>query len=157
MRAYTVHAPPGEAPAPERFAFVKDGFSWPALLVPILFILWHRLWLTLMGAVIFVLVIAWIDRLFGEDNAAMVAIIGVLLFALEANNLRRLSFEARGWRELGSAFGQDRDEAEIRFFVGWPKNGGAPRAKGQSTPAAPPPTRDPDDERILGLFPEPER
>ena len=48
MRAYTVHAPPDEPAAPERFAFVKDGFSWPALFVPILWILWHRLWLTLV-------------------------------------------------------------------------------------------------------------
>src|SRR3984893_6090975 len=53
MSVYTVHIPPstrrGSASGPERFVFVRDGFSfWAFLLVP-LWMLWHRLWLVFVG------------------------------------------------------------------------------------------------------------
>jgi Protein of unknown function (DUF2628) len=157
MRAYTVHAPADDPAAPEKFAFVKDGFSWPALFAPILWILWHRLWLTLVGYVIFVLVVAWTGRLVNENAAFIVAILGSLLFALEANNIRRLSLANRGWSDLGASSGQNLDEAELRFFDRW-RNGSA-AAHAAPTPIA----RNPDarlvdsEGPIFGLFPEPER
>lgn len=162
MRAYTVHAPAQEPLAPERFAFVKDGISWPALLVPILWILWHRLWLALMGYVIFLLVVMWIGRLVNEGAATIVATLGLILFALEANNIRRLSLRRRGWRDMGGSFGQNLDEAEIRFFEKWTKAGkevgSADRRTAIARAAYPQPeTHDRSDEPIFGLFPEPER
>lgn len=164
-RAYTVHAPSG-ADAPERFAFVKDGISWPALFVPILWILWHRLWLTLIGIIIFVLLVAWTGRLWNDDIAAVVAIIGAILFALEANNIRRLSLARRGWRDAGSSFGATIEEAEMRFFHDWGKGAApVPPAEPRETAKRAAPggpdrqNRSPEgsDERIFGLFPEPER
>jgi hypothetical protein len=160
MRAYTIHAPPDEAPAPERFAFVKDGFSWPALLVPILWILWHRLWLTLLGYVIYLLVLAWIGRLTGDWNAGLLAILGSFLFALEANNIRRTSLENRGWREVGGSFGQNLDEAEIRFFEKWAGGAAEPVEKAEAVSRAaysPRARAHGADEPILGLCPDPER
>ena len=164
-RFYTVHAPPGPD-APERFAFIKDGISWPALFVPILWILWHRLWLTLAGAVIFVLLIAWAARLGNGQIATILAIIGAVLFALEANNIRRLSLARRGWRDVGSSFGKTMEEAEIAFFAGWnrpasPAGRQAPPEtvprSGHSAPQRREPPSDRSDEPIFGLFPEPER
>lgn len=160
MRAYTVHAAPSAPDDPERFVFVKDGFSWPALLVPALWMLWHRLWLTLLCGVIFVLVIMWIELLFGERYALLAAALGLLLFALEANNIRRLSLEQRGWRELGSTTGRRFDEAELKFFENWTKTRSAAAAPARESLARQAflPTRASDaDEPILGLFPEPER
>src|SRR5688572_2930614 len=110
IRAYTVHAPPGSddgARDAERIAFVKDGISWPALFLPVLWILWHRLWLTLVWYVVFMLAVAWIGRLANDDVAAIVAVLGAVLFAIEANNIRRLSLISRGWRETGGSFGQN--------------------------------------------------
>ena len=159
MKAYSVHAPPDEPLAAERFAFVKDGFSWPALFVPILWVLWHRMWLTLMGYVIFVLVLAWTERLTSDNIATVLAVLGAVLFALEANNIRRLSLARRGWREVGGASGQDFEEAEIRFFGGWGRDrpsGGAHRREvlGRGEEAG---GRRNEDEPIFGLFPEAER
>ena len=155
MRAYTVHAPPGAA-APERYAFVKDGIAWPALFVPVLWILWHRLWLTLVWYVVLFLVIAWTERLFGDTVATILAVLTAILFALEANNIRRLSLQSRGWREVGSSFGANLEEAELRYFE--------PRRSPPPAPAPmrpePAPRRDDfarDDDPIFGLFPEPER
>jgi hypothetical protein len=159
MRYYTVHAPDDEPDSPEEFLFIKDGFSWPALFVPILWILWQRLWLTLVYYIVFVLVVAWAGRLLSDDVAGVVAILGALLFAFEANNMRRLTLEGRGWDEVGSSFGKDITEAEARFFAGGPvrevaidKN--AVIARAAYTPEHRPPA---SDEPILGLFPEPER
>jgi len=161
MKAYTVHAPPGEN-APDRFAFVKDGFSWPALFLPVLWILWHRLWLTLMAYVIAMLLLAWTERLANNDIATLLAILGAVFFAMEANNFRRWSLAGRGWRELGGAHGDSLEEAEIGFFNGL-------RKTPESTPANPAAERRapswseeasgrPDhDAPIFGLFPEPER
>jgi len=162
MRAYTVHVPPGDPPAPERFAFVKDGFSWPALFVPVLWILWHRLWLTLVGYIIFVLVLMWTERLANENAATLLGILGGILFALEANTIRRLSLDRRGWREMGGSFGRNLEDAEMRFFESWAKSdsgvASAGRRKAIARAAyAGPEQQDRSDEPIFGLFPEPER
>ena len=164
MRAYTVHAPPAhvdDADAPEKFAFVKDGFSWPALFVPVLWILWHRLWLTLMGIIIWVLVVMWVDRLAGEMPATILAILGGILFAWEANNIRRWSLDRKGWRDVGGSFGDNLEEAEIRFFEKWGKADGIGWGDRRETiaRAAYPAQRrgGAEDERIFGLFPEAER
>ncbi len=156
MRIYTVHAPPGD-PAPERFAFVKDGFSWPAFFFTFLWILWHRMWIALLGYIVFLLVIAWIGVLAGDSEAMIFAIIGGILIGLEGNTVRRLSLERKGWREVGESYGRNLSEAEIRFFHGWaeaaPQRLRAPAATSYASGAG----THGVDEPILGLFPEPER
>ncbi len=74
--------------SPESFCFVKDGFSWPALFFPLLWILWHRMWLTLVYYIVFVLVVAWAGRLGGDDlRHRRSRSSAALLFALEANDI----------------------------------------------------------------------
>lgn len=158
MRAYTVHAPPGE-PQPERFAFVKDGFSWPALFIPPLWMLWRRMWVALLGTIAFVLVVAVIDAYVGDPFDTIVAIAGALILGFEGNNIRRASLASRGWRDVGSAAGGNLEEAEISFFAGWaeaspqlPRDANRPAAAYSAQGAAVQ-----SEEPILGLFPEPER
>jgi len=54
MSIYTVHEPPlkaGEStPDPDRFVFVRDGFSFWAFLLAPLWMLRHRLWLVFVPA-----------------------------------------------------------------------------------------------------------
>src|SRR5262245_54994884 len=62
MSIYTVYDPPlrarEPAPDPERFVFVRDGFSvWAFLLAP-LWMLRHRLWLAFVGYVIIVVALS---------------------------------------------------------------------------------------------------
>ena len=51
MSSYTVHEPPlragAAAPEPERYVFVRDGFSFWAFLFGPLWMLRHRMWLVL--------------------------------------------------------------------------------------------------------------
>ena len=159
MRAYTVHAPPDEAASPEDFLFVKDGFSWPALFIPPIWALWHRMWLELVWYIVFVLVVAWAGRLGNHNLATFLAILGAILFALEANNLRRLALAGRGWTDVGATSGRDYDEAETRFFAEFDARPPAPPQREAMARAAysPQARAHGADEPILGLFPEPER
>ena len=159
MRYFSVHAPDDEPDSGERYRFVKDGFSWPAFFVPVLWILWHRLWLTLVWYIVFVLVVAWTGRLVSDGAAGWVALLGTVLLAFEANNIRRLSLEGRGWHEIGSSFGRNMEEAEVRFFATGTKTAVAPDKSAVIARAAYTPEHRPHsaDEPIIGLFPEPER
>jgi hypothetical protein len=159
MRYYSVHAPLGEPISPERFVFIKDGFSWPALFLPVLWIIWHRLWLTMVWYVVFVLAVAWIGRLMSQDAATIMALLGAVLLALEANNIRRIALEKRGWEEIGASFGRNILEAEARFFAAGlelmdPRDRRAAilRAAYASEPGP-----ETSEEPILGLFPEPDK
>jgi hypothetical protein len=167
MSVYTVHEPPlrlaDDAPDVERYAFVRDGFSfWAFLLVP-LWMLRHGMWLVL---VIYLLVLAGLETLVKVSGASgfSVGLIGVLislLVGLEAGTLRRFTLGRKGWRNIGVVSGQDLEDAERRFFEGWVQRAaaqpGGPPAAVPSAPAAPaaPPPRAPHIPDVIGLFPEP--
>ena len=156
MKAFTVHAPPDDDADPERIVFVKDGISWPALFIPALWLLWRGLWVALALYLLYVVALIFLERAVGEAPVTIVAILGALLFALEANNIRRWSLGRRGWRQIGETFGHNQDEAEIRFFH---EHWGRPAAERDrpsraSRLARAEEARRPDeDERVFGLFP----
>lgn len=166
MKAFTVHMPPdlaGDAAA-ERAAFVKDGFCWPALFIPLLWLLWHRLWLVLIAYLVAVTAIGAVQIIAGEGAATIILIAFALYFAAEANNARRWSLRRRGWTRAGEAFGRNRDEAEIRYFTGREQRDDGDRgdsasstaavAKAVRAPAAAAAVTNPDAGGIFGLFPE---
>ena len=159
MRFYSVHAPPEGPDLKDRFRFIKDGFSWPALFVPVVWILWHRLWLALVWYVVFMLVIAWAGRLGGDDLALPLALIGTLFLALQANDIRRAALERRGWDEVGGSFGRNIVEAEARFFADAPVQPNPLDRRGAMLRAAytPAHVQQAAEEHVIGSFPEPER
>jgi hypothetical protein len=59
-----------------------------------------------------------------------------LLFALEANNLRRWTLERRGFRLVAVAEGRNIEEAEIRYFSS--REAGDPALPVPPIPAPPP-------------------
>src|SRR5580700_9713073 len=92
MAVYTVHEPPlkaGAAPEPERFVFVRDSFSFAALLFGPLWMLRHRMWLVLLGYMVVVAALSVVLHLHG--TAAVGAIVWgllALLVGFEAGTLR---------------------------------------------------------------------
>ena len=54
MTIFTVLEPPDGNP--ERVAFVREGFSWSALLLTVLWAVWHRMWV--VAALLFALTTA---------------------------------------------------------------------------------------------------
>ena len=125
MAVYTVHQPPARhadpLPDAERIVFVRDGFSFWAFLIAPLWMLWHRMWLVLLG---YVVVLAAVDTALSAIGASRTAmsVIGLLislLVGLEASTLRRVSLRRRGFRNIGIVSGADREDAERRFFGSW--------------------------------------
>src|SRR3569833_2984782 len=56
MSVYTVHAPSpagADLRATDKFVFVRDGFHFWAMIFGPLWLLWNRLWLALIGWMIF--------------------------------------------------------------------------------------------------------
>jgi len=165
MSVYTVHEPPSRAGAAaadvERFAFVRDGFSWWAFLFAPLWMLRHRMWLVLLGYVVVAGAIEIPVRMSGGPVLAtsLIGILLGLLVGLEAGTLRRFTLNRRGWKNLGVVSGDDREDAERRFFDAWLQRTnstpGGPRAPTPGPASATPIWRGPLESDVIGLFPEP--
>jgi hypothetical protein len=166
MSVYTVYEPPlrahESAPDPERFVFVRDGFSFWAFLLAPLWMLRHRLWWAFLGYFIVMLALSLGLRAIGASAtlANVATVLVLLLVGFEAATLRRFALTRRGWRNAGIVVGDDLESAERRFFDSWASNSRLhnpslnvePRA---SSPVAgvPPPRRTSFD--VIGLFPQP--
>ena len=116
MRLYTVHL--GRAAAVEEAVLVREGFCWPALLLGPAWALWRGLWLWAAAWIAVALVLgvageAW-PRASGHLGLLLLAL--HVLFAAEANDLRRRALGRRGWREAGVVGGPDRDTAARRYL-----------------------------------------
>ncbi|MBN9431456.1 MAG: DUF2628 domain-containing protein [Bosea sp.] len=151
MKSYVVLAPPParKAGVPDalRFLFVKDGFSWPALFFPFLWMLSRRLFLAAaIYIVLSAVLVALSDTIGTPALAALVALRLGLGFL--GNDMRRHFLARRGYVEIGSATGVSRDEAEIRFFMN--RRDDEPDA---ATPIARPPAAPGP---VIGLFPSAE-
>jgi Protein of unknown function (DUF2628) len=166
MAVYTVHQPPADhgnpLPDAERIVFVRDGFSFWAFLVAPIWMLWHRMWLVLLG---YIIVLAAADAVLFVLGASPIvfSVIGLfisLLLGLEASTLRRFSLQRRGLRNVGVVSGADREDAERRFFGTWLPEHQSGSSRGVLTPQIPVPgasaaahgSHTPD---VVGLFPQP--
>ncbi len=178
MAIYTVLAPPpadGGAPDPTRFVFVKEGFCWPALIIPELWLLFRTMWLVFLAFLAVSLAFIYAAGQVGDMLSGVVLVLARLLFALEANGLRRWTLERRGYRLVGVVQGRNAREAEIAFTYGWQARGEATNADPTpppKPPSAPPPTAiqgpkrpvvpralpkaaPPEGDVVVGLFPKP--
>jgi hypothetical protein len=166
MAIYTVHQPPlrkrDSGPDPERFLFVRDGFSFWAFLFGPLWMLRHRMWLVLLGYIVVAVAVQAAMQVTGVSagSAAFAGFMLALLIGMESGTLRRFALGRRGWQTVGTVVGGDREEIERRFFNAWTRGetvSPAPAANAKpSAPSVSPtphsPTAAPD---VVGLFPQP--
>ncbi len=166
MTVYSVYEPRTEAAdfvaRADRIAFVKEGFSWVAFLVPALWLIFYRMWLEL---IVFLVGFAALEWTFGTSDPGKtlfgwVSLGLFILFAFEANDLRAASLERRGYRLVGVASGRDRGQAELSFFRTWlpeqEKQARAPeRTSEKGGSGNPQATTRGESEEVIGLFPGP--
>lgn len=159
MSSYTVHEPPvragAVAPEPERYVFLRDGFSFWAFLFGPLWMLRHRLWLVLVLYAVILGVFFLVLAIAGASGfiIGLVGFLVALLVGLEAGTLRRFTLRRRGWKNVGVVTGEDREDAERRFFAAWLQAAARPVAPAVSVPSPPP--HQPRTSDVIGLFPEP--
>jgi len=158
MSTYTVHVPPRENSARdlERYVFVRDGFSFWAFLLAPLWMVWHRLWLALIGYVV-IAALLQIGLHLINASATVTFTVGALLALLvgfEAATLRRTTLTRRGWKNAGIVVGDDIESAERRFFDAWlrgePRRSAFPIASTETAAAGMARSSE-----IIGLFPQP--
>ena len=161
MPVYTVHAPsaPASREDTDRFVFLRDGFHFWAMVFGPLWLLWHRLWLVLLGylAVGTVLVVA-LALLGAPSNArGAVLLLLALLMGLEAASLRRWTYSRRKWQFIDFIVADDKESAERQFFHRWTEDAGPSVPPSYTVPMTPHPARAPGggSQGIIGLFPEP--
>jgi hypothetical protein len=167
VTVYSVYEPPSEAAdiveRADRLAFVKEGFSWPAFFVPLLWLLYYRMWVefVLLALAYVALQIVFGTEPQGQTLFGWASFAIAVLFAFEANDLRAASLERRGYRLAGTASGRDRTEVERSFFGSWlplqakgarePERMPAPRREAEAGPSRP----RSEGEEVIGLFPRP--
>jgi hypothetical protein len=154
VRTYLVFEPAAggrSLEAADRILFVREKFSWTALIFAPLWLLWHRLWLGLLGwlvAVIIIGLVAWVLML-DQTTASIAGFIPSLVVALEGTELRRMKLQRRGYRYAGVVVAQDLEDAERRFFTRWivPAKAAMPPAPRASLPPL-------AETPVIGLFPQ---
>lgn len=120
MASYRVfefpHALPQKKAAGEDVRFIRDGFSFLALVFPTIWLLWQRLWIAfalfvmLMAAFVFIA-----DKISPLLVVLLNALVGLYL-GLEGTNLKSLKLKNKGWQEVDVIIANDEEEAEVRFF-----------------------------------------
>lgn len=161
MPAFTVHAPEA-ADAREdadKFVFLRDGFHFWAMVFGPLWLLWHRLWLVLLGYLVVsgVLGVA-LSLLRPEAGTRMLVLLMLaILMGLEAASLRRWSYSRGRWRQIDFVVADDEETAERRFFDRWTQHRDSEPAPAWRVPAATgqPLAAETAPQGIIGLFPEP--
>ena len=151
MNVYTVHlkGSQDDLATLERAVFVREGFSWAALIFGPLWLLWNRLWLALAVWLALEGALAIWSAYAAPAHSITAALQGLMHLALgfEASQLRRGALARRRFQNVGLVQGRQLMDAERAFFVGAIQA----RTKAPSeTSSASPRTRPPD---MIGLFP----
>jgi hypothetical protein len=173
MRVYTVHAPVAngaDLAAADKFVFVRDGFHFWAAVATVIWLLWHRLWLVLIGWIALTVAINFGMGALGVSRGTILAVdvLISLLMGLEAASLQRWTLSRGKWRQLDIVVADDTEAAERRFFERWTAwQRGQTNDQWAVDRGAPPPTRSIPGQSfskpppplpqggIIGLFPEP--
>ena len=121
MRLYTVHSRAGGPAGDPDVVLVKEGFCWPAFIVPVIWALYQRQWWGVVAYLVVAAVLGAAIELAGLAEAVQtVAMLGLsLLVGWSANDWRRWTLERQGYRECGVVSGETLIEAERRLFTAW--------------------------------------
>ena len=139
--------------ASEKALFLRDGFSLVAFVVPVIWLLWQRLFWAAIAVFALEVLIGWQAGAtgFGFAAAVLPLLIG-LLVALEGPSLKAWKLKRQGWRETAALMASDRAEAEIRYYAGMTAGGGGWIRTHEAASAAPLTS---DESRPFGPAPSP--
>ena len=121
MAAYRVfefpNAMPEQVQDGRNVELIRDGFSFLAVLFPVVWLLWNRVWFGFAIYVVFILVFILASELINP-------LIGVLLNSLlgfylgfEGTNWRAKKYLGNGWQEVDVVLASNYEEAEMRAFA----------------------------------------
>lgn len=149
MASYLVLKPQGGRVDPDSVRFVRDGFSWFALFFPLVWMLFHRMWLYALMLFVVQLGIGLAGEALGVPGATGVVLVGLnLLVALESGAIRERFLRSAGWSVAAVVSADTIDDAEALYFSQEAVAGVPPAA----FPTAVQPPRHARGGTALGLF-----
>lgn len=114
MAIYVAVEPPsGDA---EKTAFVRDGFTFFAFLLPVFWFLYHRMWIEAALSLAVTLLLGSLDA-FGGPAIPLLSLLFAVIVGLEAPALRLWTLRRRGWTERGAVEADSEADAELRYFL----------------------------------------
>jgi hypothetical protein len=125
VQTYTVYerrvAPEDLEERATDLVFVKEGFSFWALIAPALWFLFHGLWRGLFLYLVLSIGLAVALKLLGAPDkvTGWGELILNLIFAFEARDIYRASLERRDYVLKGVVSGRNLEECERRFLLEW--------------------------------------
>ena len=122
MKIYTVHhrqeASGSLTGLGEDVILVKEGFSWPAFFIPLIWLIYKRMWIVLafyIAVTVGLTVLAQV-ALMPESAVFVATFVLNLIFGLEGNDLYRWTLGRRRYREQAVVMGSNLVTAEQRYF-----------------------------------------
>ena len=95
---------------------IKDGFSLIAFIAPLIWFLWHRMWLEALGVLVISAVLGGLSMIPGLEVVPALGILVAFFIGMEARNLRINALLRSGWKEWGVVVAASQDEAELRYM-----------------------------------------
>jgi len=118
MATYVVMEPPGRSEKVDATAFIRDGFTWLGLLVPPLWLAWHRLWIEAGLAFVVMGLLSMAGQNLGLGLASsLLSLLVSFYVGLEGQGLRIAALRRRGWHEWGVVQAGRLDDADIRYAL----------------------------------------
>jgi len=147
----------------EKIVFVREGVAMWALFFPLIWLLYHRMWLMMLAYLVVVFAIGALVSAAGlpEMIGGLITMALSFLLALEGNDLRRWALARKGYTLADVTSGRDTAECEQRFFESWlpgqrDRKGVLPTIMPKENGSAGGTRETPGDD-VIGLFPEPGR
>ena len=118
MAIYVVMEPPrGRAAADE--VYVRDGFHWLGFLLPLVWLLWNRLWIETLVLLAVMLGLGVLGETSGSAELMVggLSLLVSIYVGLEGSALRVWALRRRGYAEWGVVDADRRADAEIRYLA----------------------------------------
>jgi hypothetical protein len=96
---------------------VRDGFTFGAFILPVVWLLFHRLWIEALGALALMLAAGALAIQLGGHPllGSVLCLMTQIYFGLEAANLRVAALRRRRWHLWGPVEAVNKHEAELRY------------------------------------------
>lgn len=115
MASYIVMEPPSRGA--ENAVLVRDGFHILALVVPVVWLLYHRLWIEALAVLVVGALLGGVGSWFGLGATASAASLMLAIFVgLEGAAMKIAALRRRDWREWGVVEADNAGDAEIRYL-----------------------------------------
>jgi hypothetical protein len=115
MTAYLVLASPGAQIPDERSVVIADRFAPWAIIAPVIWLLFNRLWLEAFAAFLVMVVAAYLAGSAGQPALGIALDLALsVITALEGRNWRAAALQRRGWRLVDVI---ETDDPDVAFEI----------------------------------------